>query len=84
MRRSASKPTSGSARLVDPVRLDDCHDGAASYLLYPPPVDHTVPGCQLGSFQTISLLYALVDVLVNSVVPPTAITYGDVAGSLTV
>ncbi|MCO1465100.1 hypothetical protein L0Y93_26510 [Burkholderia multivorans] len=71
---AASNDTSGKRRL-----LPDCHAGAGSSVLTPPPVAHSLPLLSSPSFQTVSLENAPPDV-VYSVVPPIASTCGDEAG----
>src|SRR5689334_8222820 len=85
---AASNERSGPTRLVL-LETDDCHDGAASYRLVPPPVAHRrwLLSPWLGamaerpSFHTVSPDQVVP--LVESWVPPTWMTYGELAGSLT-
>src|SRR5581483_9671331 len=87
---AASNATSGTWRLVtDEPSAEVCHAGAFSNRLTPPPVAHRRSSRVLSllmwarpSFHTVSPVHVVVP-LVLSVVPPTATTFGEVAGSLT-
>src|ERR1700754_4349190 len=76
---AASNDRSGPTRLVE-LDTDDCHDGAVSNRLVPPPVAHRrwLLSPWLGamaerpSFHTVSPVHVVP--LVDSVVPPTWIT----------
>src|SRR6187402_2428161 len=85
---AASNARSGPTRLVE-LETADCQEGAVSYRLVPPPVAHRrwLLSPWLGamaerpSFHTVSPDHVVP--LVESVVPPTWMTYGELAGSLT-
>src|SRR5215469_6690264 len=85
---AASNARSGNSRLVtDEPSAEVCHAGAASNKLTPPPVAHKrslVPPETVArpSFHTVSPAHTVVPLVLN-VVPPTATTFGEVAGSLT-